>query len=148
MKAAVVSIALACAACTVQPTPAPVYSAAPAAPADPAEPADPQDPSVSAGSRECHGNQTLEIVGETIEAAGTAVNAHGNCQVFISGSRIAGRVSLDLHGNAHATVEDSTFDGPVDLHGNATLSTSGSTYAGGIEQHGNAGIDDRGGNAF
>lgn len=124
MKAAFLAVALA--ACTVQ-TPEPVY--VPTA-------------QQGAAARDCSGNDSLQIVDETIDS----LNVHGNCAVFIDRSRIVG--AFDIHGNAHVTVENSTIDGPVDLHGNATLTTSGSTYAGGINRHGNAALDDRGGNAF
>ena len=130
MRAAL--LGLACAACTVQPAAAPVHVPAPAA--------------AGPSARECSGNDSLQIVNETIESAGIALDLHGNCQVLISNSRIVGVV--DVHGNSHVTIENSTIEGGVDLHGNAVLSTAGSTYTGGIDRHGNAYLEDRGGNRW
>jgi hypothetical protein len=150
-------LAFGCAACTVQapppatpaPRPGPTTAAAPAPAAEPA-PA-PAAGLTPHGPVECRGNEYVELVGVSIQTAGTAIDAHGNCSVRISGSHIAGDVALDAHGNAHVEIEDSTLEGgrvAVDLHGNAMLTTRGSTFAGGIDRHGNAALEDLGGNRW
>jgi hypothetical protein len=142
------------AACIVQPAPAPQGPA----PAEPAYAGEEEEEGVPTGTEpevagpvDCHGNQTIVLENRQIEAAGVAVDLHGNCSARIMNSHIIGDVALDVHGNAQVVIENSTLEGrrsAMTLHGNGTASASNSEFRGGISRHGNGQLIDQGNNTW
>jgi hypothetical protein len=92
----------------------------------------------------CTGANSVRLDGVLLRADRVAVQAVGQCAVYITNSHIVGRVAVEAAGDTTVTIENSIIEGVVQAAGRSTITTKSSTIQGRVQKLQNGAVRDLG----
>jgi len=92
----------------------------------------------------CTGANSVRLDGVLLRADRVAVQAVGQCAVYITNSHIVGRVAVEAAGDTTVTIENSIIEGVVQAAGRSTITTKSSTIQGRVQKSQNGAVRDLG----